>query len=96
MEQKKEYKKISPDNIQDLGERELNDSYYQQIEEAEKQIEEEALAIKEKTLTMRWNVRDYNRAKKIAAKLNIPYQTYIKMRLTEILNNDQEILFKKL
>ncbi len=56
------------------------------IEQAEKDIDE----LKQSTnVTFRWSEFELKRAKKIAQKMGIPYQTYLKMTLKQAMDNDE-------
>ncbi len=66
----------------------------QAIDQAESDIQKNNLAVTEKNIHFRWNIRDYTRANKIAEKLGLKYQAYLKMRLKEILDRDEKILFE--
>lgn len=56
------------------------------IEQAEKDIIE---LKKTNSVTFRWSEFEIKRAKKIAKKIGIPYQTYIKMSLKQVMDNDE-------
>ena len=52
--------------------------------------EEEIARLKQSsTITLRWSEFEIKRAKKIAQKIGIPYQTYIKMCLKQAMDNDE-------
>ena len=54
------------------------------------QAENDIIELKKTTsVTFRWSEFEIKRAKKIAAKLGIPYQTYIKMALKQAMDNDE-------
>lgn len=69
-------------------------------EDIEKQIlkyEEQAekdIADKKQTanVNFRWSEFEIKRAKKIAAKLGMPYQTYLKSTLKQAMDNDEKKL----
>ena len=54
--------------------------------EAEEDIEKQKQT---ETVTFRWSELEIKRAKKIAAKLGIPYQTYIKMALKQAMDEEE-------
>lgn len=57
------------------------------IEQAEKDVEK----FKNKfNVNFRWSEFEIKRAKKIAAKLGIPYQTYIKSALKQTMDKDEK------
>ena len=54
------------------------------------QEENDIIEFKKTTsVTFRWSEFEIKRAKKIAAQLGIPYQTYIKMALKQAMDNDE-------
>ena len=59
--------------------------------EFEKQAEED-IAKKKQTanVNFRWSEFEIARAKKIAAKMGIPYQTYLKMTLKQAMDADEK------
>lgn len=57
------------------------------IEQAEKSIEK-----KYPKINFRWSEFEIRRAKRIAEKLGMPYQTYIKSLLKQGMDNDEERL----
>ena len=60
------------------------------IERDIEDAEEDIIALKKTTsVTFRWSEFEIKRAKKIAEKIGIPYQTYIKMSLKQIMDNDE-------
>ena len=57
------------------------------IEQAEADIQ----AMKQTaSVTFRWSEFEIRRAKAIAKKIGIPYQTYIKMSLKQAMDNDEK------
>lgn len=54
---------------------------------AESDIERERQST---SVTFRWSEFEIKRAKKIASKMGIPYQTYIKMTLKQAMDNDEK------
>lgn len=56
-------------------------------EQAEKDITELKNNI---TVTFRWSEFEIKRAKKIAKKLGMPYQTYLKSTLKQAMDNDEK------
>ena len=80
-------KKIISDNSKYTDEfgniHDINDD----IEQAEKDIDE----LKQTSrVTFRWSEFEIKRAKKLAQKIGIPYQTYIKMSLKQVMDNDEK------
>jgi len=57
------------------------------IEQAEKDIIEMKQT---NNVNFRWSEFEIKRAKKIAAKMGLPYQTYIKMTLKQAMDNDEK------
>ncbi len=57
------------------------------IEQAEKDIIEMK---KTSSVTFRWSEFEIKRAKKIAEKMGIPYQTYLKMTLKQAMDIDEK------
>lgn len=56
-------------------------------EQAEKDVEEKKQS---SNVNFRWNAYEINRAKRIAEKLGMPYQTYIKSTLKQAMDNDEK------
>lgn len=56
------------------------------IEQAEKDVTKLKQTM---NVTFRWSEFEMKRAKKIAEKMGIPYQTYIKMTLKQAMDNDE-------
>ncbi len=64
-----------------------------QFENFEKQAESDIQKLKQNsTFNFRWSEFEIKRAKKIAAKMGLPYQTYIKMTLKQAMDNDEKKL----
>ena len=59
----------------------------EEIEQAEKEIEK-----KYPKVNFRWSEFEIKRAKKIASKLGMPYQTYLKSLLKQGMDNDEQRL----
>ncbi len=83
-------------NIPEIGIAEISDyiptaEEEQKILQFEKQAEED-IAKKKQTanVNFRWSEFEIARAKKIAAKLGIPYQTYLKMTLKQAMDIDEK------
>ena len=57
------------------------------IEQAEKDI---ANLKQTSNITFRWSEFEIKRAKNIAKKMGLPYQTYIKMTLKQAMDNDEK------
>lgn len=83
-------------NIPNLGMAEVSDytpekEEEQKILQFEKQAEED-IAKKKQTanVNFRWSEFEIARAKKIAEKMGIPYQTYLKMTLKQAMDNDEK------
>lgn len=64
-----------------------------QIQQFEEQAEQD-IAIMKQTANVhfRWSEFEIKRAKKIAAKLGMPYQTYLKSTLKQAMDNDEKKL----
>ncbi|MCD7880040.1 MAG: BrnA antitoxin family protein [Candidatus Gastranaerophilales bacterium] len=63
----------------------------EKILQFEKQAEED-IKLKKQTanIHLRWSEFEIRRAKKIAEKLGMPYQTYIKSTLKQAMDNDEK------
>jgi len=59
------------------------------IEETEKEIE---LKAKQANVNFRWTQEEIDRAKKIAKKKGMPYQTYLKSTLKQQMDKDEKDL----
>lgn len=57
------------------------------IEQAEADIEDMKQS---SSVTFRWSEFEIKRAKNIAKKMGLPYQTYIKMSLKQAMDNDEK------
>ncbi len=84
-------------NIPDIGIAEVAD-YIPSAEEEEKILEFENQAEKDITdmkqsvnVNFRWSEFEVKRAKKIAAKLGLPYQTYLKSTLKQAMDRDEKM-----
>lgn len=84
------------ENIQTVGIAEISD-YFPTPDEEKKILEftEQAeLDIKERKQTanvnFRWSEFEIKRAKRIAEKLGMPYQTYLKSTLKQAMDNDEK------
>ncbi len=82
-------------NIPEIGIAEISD-YIPTLEEEQKIIEFEKQAEKDITelkqsvnVNFRWSEFEVKRAKKIAAKLGMPYQTYLKSTLKQAMDRDE-------
>lgn len=63
----------------------------QKILQFEKQAEEDIAQKKQSAnVNFRWSEFEIARAKKIAEKIGIPYQTYLKMTLKQAMDNDEK------
>ena len=63
----------------------------QKFIEFENQAEADIQAMKQTaSVTFRWSEFEIRRAKAIAKKIGIPYQTYIKMSLKQAMDNDEK------
>lgn len=80
---------INPDEIIDEGFYELDPKYYDEIDEAEKEIDEKYG--KSKLIHIRLAPYEIERAKKLAAKKGLKYQTYIKMILKQGMDKDEQV-----
>ena len=59
--------------------------------EYEEQAEKDIIKMKQSNnVNFRWNAYEINRAKRIAEKLGMPYQTYIKSTLKQAMDNDEK------
>lgn len=83
-------------NIPNIGMAEVSD-YTPTQEEEQKIIKfetqaEEDIAKKKQTanVNFRWSEFEIARAKSIAEKMGIPYQTYLKMTLKQAMDNDEK------
>ena len=83
-------------NIPNIGMAEVSD-YTTKQEEEQKIIKfetqaEEDIAKKKQTanVNFRWSEFEIARAKRIAEKMGIPYQTYLKMTLKQAMDNDEK------
>ena len=83
-------------NIPNIGMAEVSD-YIPTQEEEQKIIKfetqaEEDIAKKKQTanVNFRWSEFEIARAKRIAEKMGIPYQTYLKMTLKQAMDNDEK------
>lgn len=83
-------------NIPNIGMAEVSD-YTPTQEEEQKIIKfetqaEEDIAKKKQTanVNFRWSEFEIARAKRIAEKMGIPYQTYLKMTLKQAMDNDEK------
>lgn len=82
-------------NIPDIGIAEVSDyipnsEEEQKIFEFEAQAEKDVIEIKKSVnVNFRWSEFEVKRAKKIAAKLGMPYQTYIKSILKQAMDRDE-------
>lgn len=87
-------KKITLDEIKNnvirskdfLSEEETLD-FHKRIEQAEKDIEKIKSNV---NVNFRWSEFEVKRAKKIAKKMGMPYQTYIKFALKQIMDKDEQ------
>jgi len=62
-----------------------------QFEKFETQAEDDIQKLKQtSTVNFRWSEFEIKRAKKIAGKMGLPYQTYIKMTLKQAMDNDEK------
>lgn len=83
-------------NIPNLGMAEVSDytptkEEEQKILQFEKQAEEDIKSKKQTAnVNFRWSEFEIERAKKIAEKMGIPYQTYLKMKLKQAMDNDEK------
>ena len=84
-------------NIPDIGIAEVAD-YIPSAEEEEKILEFENQAEKDiadmkqsVNVNFRWSEFEVKRAKKIAAKLGLPYQTYLKSTLKQAMDRDEKM-----
>lgn len=60
------------------------------INEDIEQAENDIIKLKQTSnVTFRWSEFEIKRAKKIAQKMGIPYQTYLKMSLKQAMDNDE-------
>lgn len=88
-------KKISiPEiGIAEVSEYIPNEEIEAQIISFEKQAEEEIVAKKQtENVHFRWSEFEIKRAKKIAEKLGMPYQTYLKSTLKQAMDRDEKKL----
>lgn len=60
--------------------------FHKRIKQAEKDIE---IIKNNATVNFRWSEFEIKRAKKIAEKLGMPYQTYIKSTLKQAMDKDE-------
>ena len=85
-------------NIPEIGIAEISDyipsaDEEQKILKFEKQAEEDIAKRKQTAnVNFRWSEFEIARAKKIAEKMGIPYQTYLKMTLKQAMDNDEKKL----
>jgi predicted DNA binding CopG/RHH family protein len=70
----------------DFLSREESLDFQKRIEQAEKDIE---IMKNNATVNFRWSEFEIKRAKKIAKKLGMPYQTYIKSTLKQAMDKDE-------
>ena len=84
-------------NIPDIGIAEVAD-YIPSAKEKKKILEFENQAEKDITdmkqsvnVNFRWSEFEVKRAKKIAAKLGLPYQTYLKSTLKQAMDRDEKM-----
>ena len=61
--------------------------FKKRIEQAEKDIE---IMKNNATVNFRWSEFEIKRAKKIASKLGMPYQTYLKSTLKQAMDKDEK------
>ncbi|MFA7658044.1 MAG: hypothetical protein WCY19_01265 [Candidatus Gastranaerophilaceae bacterium] len=61
--------------------------FQKRIEQAEKDIE---IMKNNATVNFRWSEFEIKRAKKIAQKLGMPYQTYLKFTLKQAMDKDEK------
>lgn len=82
-------------NIPEIGIAEISDyiptaEEEQQILAFEEQAEKDIAELKQTVnVNFRWSEFEVKRAKKIAAKLGMPYQTYIKSTLKQAMDKDE-------
>lgn len=98
MTQKKAFTKIDKDQIKYDGIIEWDGNYIDedgternavtQIETAEAEIRALNYERQTKNVHFRWSEYEIDKAKKIASHLGLKYQTYIKMKLKEIISAD--------
>ena len=63
----------------------------QKMLELEKQAEEDIAKMKQTVnVNFRWSEFEIKRAKRIARKLGMPYQTYLKSTLKQAMDNDEK------
>ena len=63
----------------------------QKILEFEKRAESDIIEMKQTcNVNFRWSEFEIKRAKKIAQKLGMPYQTYLKSTLKQAMDNDEK------
>ena len=63
------------------------------IEDNIEQAEKEIIKLKQTSnVNFRWNAYEINRAKRIAEKLGMPYQTYLKSVLKQAMDKDEKRL----
>ncbi len=88
----------STTNIPNLGIAEISDYFpsadeEKMILEFEDQAEKSILNLKQNVnVHFRWSEFEIKRAKRIAAKLGLPYQTYLKSTLKQAMDNDEKRL----
>lgn len=96
MKPKKEFVNVDASKIIDLGEANLPtneaEEFFQEVEEAEKEIEEKGYAKQTQYVHLRMSPIEVSRAKKIAQKKGLKYQTYLKMRIKEVMDKDEREL----
>lgn len=82
-------------NIPEIGIAEISDyiptaEEEQQILAFEEQAEKDIAELKQTVnVNFRWSEFEVKRAKKIAAKLGMPYQTYLKSTLKQAMDKDE-------
>ncbi len=88
---KKETTNIPEVGIAEISEYIPTPEEEQKIIKFEKQAEEDIAKKKQSAnVNFRWSEFEIARAKKIAEKMGIPYQTYLKMTLKQAMDNDEK------